>query len=446
VPGALLTDRYELEMAATYLRNGMGGDATFSLFARKLPPERGFLVAAGLESCLTFLEEFGFAADELRFARDELGFGGDVVEAWRHLRFTGEVWAVPEGEIVVANEPLLEVTAPIAEAQLVETVLLNHITHQSAIASKAARMVLAARGRDVVDFSFRRTHGVEAGIMAARASAITGFVATSNVEAARRFGLVASGTMAHSFIEAFADEAGAFRAFAAEHPEQVTFLVDTYDTLRGVETAIRVIDELGLRTRGTRLGIRIDSGDLAALVRESRVLLDAAGLASARIVVSGGLDEHDIEELVVAGVPVDVFGVGTRMGVSADAPSLDSAYKLVAYDGRPVMKLSPGKETAPGAKQVHRDDSTGLSATSDVIALRDEPPPAGTRPLLQRVMADGRRTRPAETIAEMRARCTSALAALPEAARAMRAPVAPVAVFSAGVHALAETVRRRQQH
>src|SRR5713101_2609822 len=261
---ALLTDLYELNMVASYLRRGMTGLATFSLFVRALPKQRGFLVAAGIESCLDYLQDLRFDEDEIRYLGDELKFPQRDLEAFRQFRFTGDVWGVPEGRVVFAGEPLLEVTAPLPEAQLIETYLLNRITFESTIASKAARCVIAAAGRDAVDFSFRRTQGIEAGIDVARLSSMVGFAATSNVEAARRYGLVAAGTMAHSYIEACASEVAAFRAFAQDFPGRATFLVDTYDTVAGIKHAIAVIRELNLTGR---LGIRIDSGDLVALSR-----------------------------------------------------------------------------------------------------------------------------------------------------------------------------------
>lgn len=409
-------------MAASYIGRGMGGRATFSLFARHLPPDRGFLVAAGLEDCLAFLEQFSFEDDDLEYLRRAQGFDDSVAEAFRDLRFTGDVWAVPEGRIVFANEPFLEVTAPIAEAQLVETFLLNQITFQTALASKAARCVIAARGRGLVDFSFRRTHGVEAGLAVARASAIVGFTATSNVEAARRFGLRAAGTMAHSYVQAFPSESDAFRAFAQTFPHRTTFLVDTYDTPAGVRAAVRVIAELGL---SRDLGIRLDSGDLASLANEARRILDAAGLQRVRIIASGGLDEFDVDELLRKGAPIDTFGVGTKMGVSADAPSLDSAYKLVEYEGRPVMKLSQAKATLPGPKQVFRSPDM-----HDVIACRDEEAPAGAGSLLGAVMIGGRRVALPEPVAVIRERFDDDLARLPARARAVCDPVPPIATVS----------------
>ena len=291
-----------------------------------------------------------------------------------------------------AGEPLLEVTAPIAEAQLAETVLLNHVTFQTAVATKAARCVLAARGAQLVDFAFRRTQGIDAGMAVARASAIAGFTATSNVAAARRYGLAATGTMAHSFIEAFDDEQAAFTAFAEDFPGMTTFLVDTYDTGRGVHNAIEVTRRL--RLPGP-VGVRLDSGDLAALARMARAMLDEAGLADARIFASGGLDEYAIAGLAAAGAPIDAYGVGTKMGVSADAPYLDSAYKLAAYDGRPVMKLSAGKTSPPGAKQVvPRPGRRRARAAGRAPATRPPAPPRpghAPGPAGQRPRAAGRR-------------------------------------------------------
>src|SRR5215212_2693756 len=309
MPGALLTDLYELNMAASYLRRGMDQPATFSLYVRALPRERGFLVAAGLESALAHVESLGFDDDDVSYL-STIGFGAEALESLRRLRFDGDVWAVAEGTVVYANEPILELTAPIAVAQLLESYLLNAITLHTTMASTAARYVVAAEGRQLVDFALRRTHGIEAAMAVTRASAIAGFAATSNVEGARRMNLRPAGTMAHSYIESFGDEVAAFRAFAEDFPERTTFLVDTYDTLGGVRTAIQVIRERGLEDTS---GVRIDSG---------------------------GLDERKVRALVRAGAPIDAFGVGTQLGVSFDAPSLESVYKLVRYAGRAVVKLS----------------------------------------------------------------------------------------------------------
>ena len=432
---ALLTDLYELNMAASYLRRGLDAPATFSLFARKLPPERGFLVVGGVEPALDLLESFRFEEADLEYLAGIEGFTVADLERFRRLRFTGEAWGIPEGRLAFAGEPLLEVTAPIAEAQLVETVLLNQVSFGTAVASKAARCVVAARGRGLVDFAFRRTQGLEAGLEVARLSALVGFQATSNVEAARRFGLLPSGTMAHSYVEAFASEREAFLAFAHDFPTRTTFLVDTYDTLNGVRTAIEVIGELGLRERA---GIRLDSGDLGTLARESRRLLDEAGLPWVQIMASGGLDELEVERLVAAGAPVDVFGVGTKMGVSADHPYLDSAYKLVQLGERPVMKLSAGKVTAPGRKQVFR----GGSPFADVVGLSRENGPEGAEPVLVPLMKGGVRLRPRPPLDEGRAHFEADLARLPLQALRLAAPEAPAPRQSPALAELAERTGR----
>ncbi len=430
--GALFTDLYELNMAASYLRRGMDQEATFSLFVRRLPPSRGFLVAAGLEPCLEFLEGFGFEEADLAYLAGELGYDAATIDRFRGVSFSGDVWAVPEGRILFADEPLLEVTAPIAVAQLVETVLLNQITFQTTIASKAARCRIAARDRDLVDFAFRRTQGIDAAMAVARTTAMVGFVSTSNVAAARRFNLRAAGTMAHSYVESFPTEADAFRAFAEDFPDRAVFLVDTYDTLNGVRTAIEVIRDLGL---SDRLGIRLDSGDLDALSRGARAILDEAGLSSVRIFGSGGLDEMDVDRLVTTGAPIDAFGVGTRIGVSADAPYLDSVYKLVEYDGRPVLKLSAEKSTEPGRKQVFR------GAGGDVIGLRDEPPPPGAEPMLVPVMLRGERTGPPRNLESARRLFETDLIRVPEPSKRLVNPQPVEAAFSDALQRLTEETR-----
>jgi nicotinate phosphoribosyltransferase len=431
MPGALLSDLYELNMAASYLRRGMHAPATFSLYVRGLPKRRGFLVAAGLEACLDFLESVSFDDDDLAYL-STVGFDDRAIEDFRGLRFDGEVWAVPEGRIVYSEEPILEVTAPVAVGQLVETYLLNQITLHTTLATKAARYVLAADGRDLVDFAFRRTHGIEAAMAIARASAMVGFAATSNVEAAHRYGLRVAGTMAHSFIEAFPTEREAFLAFAEDHPTRTTFLVDTYDTLNGVRNAIDVIRELDL---GDHLGVRLDSGDLDALARGARALLDEAGLTEARIFASGGLDELEVHELVKAGAPVDAFGIGTQMGVSADAPYVDSVYKLTEYDGEPKLKLSSAKATAPGRKQVWRSDA------GDLLALRDEAGPDDGEALLSPVMRDGRRLAASSSLDESRERFRADLAGVPTKARRLTHPEHVVVPHSTALRELTAVTR-----
>ena len=429
---ALLTDLYELNMAASYLRRGMTQPATFSLFVRDLPPGWGFLVACGLNRCLEFLESFRFEDQDLAHLSETEGYPDETLEAFRDLRFEGEVRAVPEGRLVFPDEPILEVTAPLPQAQLAETYVLNQITYQTAVCSKAARCRIAAPERDLIDFSFRRVHGAEAAMAVARATAIAGFVATSNVEAARVLGLPAAGTMAHSYIEAFGSELEAFRAFAEDFPNRVILLVDTYDTARGVEKAIEVARELSVR--GTRLlGIRLDSGNMAELAPAARRSLDEAGLLDVRILVSGSLDEHAIAGLSDA--PIDSFGVGTRVGVAADSPYLDSVYKLVEFDGRPVAKLSTGKATLPGPKQVWRRSGMG----GDVIGLLDEDGPPGAEPLLTTVMSTGKRIVD-EGIEAPRERFAEELRALPTPLRSLQ-PGPYTVERSAALEKLAEDVR-----
>ncbi len=411
---ALFTDLYQITMAASYLREGMHGPATFSLFARTLPPGRAFLVAAGLEDVLNFLRDFCFSRDGLSYL-DALGhFDSGFLEFLRRLRFTGLVRAVPEGTVVFPNEPLIEVTAPIIEAQLVETAVLNLVHFQTLLASKAARCVLAARGRPVIEFGLRRTHGVDAGMKAARCAYIAGAAMSSNVLAGLSYGIPPTGTMAHSYVSAFAREIDAFRAFAHAFPGQSTLLLDTYDTLGGARKAVVVAKEM--EARGQRLtGVRLDSGNLVGLSLEVRRILDAAGLQYVKIVASGGLDEESIGECLAAGAPIDAFGVGTRMDVSADLPYLDMVYKLVEYDGRPVLKGSEGKVTWAAQKQVYRRILSGEEFAGDVIALREEAPPPGTVEILLRsVMERGRPLAPHPALTAVREYCAAQVASLPE--------------------------------
>jgi len=425
---AIFTDLYELTMAASYAREGMTGEATFSLFVRTLPARRSFLVAAGLEDALAFLAGFRFSEDALRYLASLRIFDRSFLEGLRDLRFTGTVRAVPEGTVLFADEPLLEVTAPLIEAQLVETALMNVCHFQTLLASKAVRPVIAAAGRPVVDFGLRRTHGMDAGMKAARSSWIAGALMSSNVLAGAAYGIPPTGTMAHSYVEAFPREIDAFRAFARAFPSSTTLLIDTYDTITAARKAVEVAREM--EARGERLGgVRIDSGDLVALSRAVRGILDEAGLGYVRIFASGGLDEDEIERCVAAGAPIDAFGVGTRMDVSADVPYVDIAYKLVRYAGRDVLKLSEGKKTWPGPKQVWRVKDGGRFLR-DHLALADEPPPApGAEPLLSVVMRDGRRAAPSAPLAAARERCAAQVAALPEEVRRLaRAAPYPVHV------------------
>ncbi|HZP31498.1 MAG TPA: nicotinate phosphoribosyltransferase [Acidimicrobiia bacterium] len=386
---ALLVDLYELTMVDAFHREGLAEEpSTFSLYVRHLPPGRGYLVAAGLADALTWLEELHFDAADLAALERVGGFGDEFLRWLSCVRFTGDVRAVPEGTIVFEHEPILEVDAPIGQAQLAETFLLNQVTLQTTLATKASRFRHAAGDASVVDFALRRTHGIDAGMKLARCCRIVGLGGTSNVAASDRYGFPASGTMAHSFVQAHDDETDAFRTFAQYMTDRAVLVVDTYDTATGVGHAIEVARELAAHGTAIR-GIRLDSGDLAALARDARARLDAAGLGNVLIFASGGLDEHAIEELRAAGAPIDGYGVGSSLGTSADAPVLDSVYKLVEFAGRPVVKTSTGKATWPGPKQVWRD----ARWSGDVLALRDEPAPgARWRPLLEEVMRAGIRT------------------------------------------------------
>lgn len=419
-------------MAESYLAEGLARrPATFDLTCRGLPSGWGYLLAAGLDDALTFLAELRFGHDELAYLASTGRFGPQVLDELRSLRFTGDVRAVPDGTVVYPDEPLVEVTAPLVEAQLVETAVLNHVHFQTVIASKAARCVEAAGGRTLVDFSLRRTHGLEAGLRVARASWIAGFDATSNVLAGREYGIPIAGTMAHSYVECFPSEREAFEAFVRSFPDGSTLLVDTYDTVAGTRRAAEVAARLA--ERGGRLAaIRLDSGDLGELSRRCRALLDEAGLADVGIFASGNLDEHAIARLVAAGAPIDGFGVGSRLGVSADAPFLDMAYKLAEFDGEPTLKLSTRKMTLPGRKQVWRSSEDPLAP--DVVALEDEPPPRGAAPLLRLVMREGARV-PGRGVEEARERAARERRALPGARRLLDAAETR-AVLSDGLAAL----------
>lgn len=409
---ALHTDFYQITMAAVYHRQGMNGQATFSLFPHDLPAQRGYILAAGMAEALGYLSEFRFTSQEVDYLASLNRFDQSFLDMLAGLRFSGEVWALPEGTVCFAGEPLLEVTAPLIEAQLVETRLIQLINLHSTLASKAARCVQAADGRTCVDFSLRRTQGREAGWAAARSSAIAGFTGTSNVEASQALGTIPVGTMAHAFVEAFGDELSSFRAFAETFPEGTVLLVDTYDSVEGLHQAVQIAGEL--REQGQHLiGVRLDSGDLVGMSRQARQMLDGAGLEDTRVVVSGSLDEFRMAELVSQGAMVDVFGVGTKMGSSADAPYLDLAYKLVTYDGRPTLKLSTGKETWACPKQLWRTlDQEGRIA-SDVLGLRGEG--LDGEPLLKQVMTGGRPVEPVPTWLEAQERFNEQKATLPEA-------------------------------
>jgi nicotinate phosphoribosyltransferase len=414
----LLTDLYQLAMLQTYHAERMNEPAAFELFVRRLPPERGFLLAAGLEQALDYLENLRFTADELNWLAGCGRFNPRFVASLEAFRFTGEVHAMPEGAAFFADEPVLRVIAPLPQAQLVESRLINLIHYQTLIASKAARCVLAAPGKLLVDFGMRRAHGAEAALLAARATWLAGFNGTATVLAGMRFGIPLFGTMAHSLVQAHDREEDAFAHFAAAQPGNVVLLIDTYDT----EAAARKVVELAprLSERGIAIkGARIDSGDLAAHARAVRAILDEGGLAQVTLFGSGDLDEHRIRALLAGGAPFDGFGIGTRLDASTDAPSLDMVYKLQEYAGKPRRKRSEGKATWPGRKQVYRRIAPDGAFAGDCIGLEQSPQPG--EPLLQPVMHEGRRLAPPEPTSAIRERVQRQLAALPPALRANEA-------------------------
>jgi nicotinate phosphoribosyltransferase len=412
----LLTDLYQLNMVQAYLDNGMSDTAVFEFFSRRLPKERRFLMAAGLEQALCFLETVRFGAEELDWLLRTSRFNRRFLDYAASFRFTGDVDAMAEGTVFFADEPILRVTAPIAEAQLVETRLINLLHLQSLIAGKAARMVLAAEGRTLIDFGLRRAHGAEAGLHAARAAYIAGFAGTASVLAGPAFGVPLYGTMAHSYVQAHADETEAFLSFARSRPSDLVLLIDTYDTEAGAERVVRLAPRLtaeGIRLRG----VRLDSGDLADHARKVRAILDASGLKGVRIFASGGIDERKIARFVAEGAPIDGFGIGTSLVTSQDAPALDCAYKLQAYAGRPRRKRSESKATWPGAKQVFRRFDEDGRMAGDVVSVATDRQPG--EPLLAPVMRAGRRVCAPPSLEEVRAHAAAELARLPEALRAL---------------------------
>lgn len=399
---ALLTDLYEFTMLDSYLELGMTGTAVFEFFVRRLPPQRNFLVAAGLETVLDYLQTLSWTDDELRWLLDSGRIGARAADYLRGFEFRGDVDAMPEGTPCFADEPLLRITAELPAAQLVESRVMNILHFQTLIASKAARCRSAAGERLLVDFGLRRSHGGEAGLWAARASYIAGFDGTATVRAGFDYGIPLFGTMAHSYVQAHPSEAAAFRDFLRTSSAPTTLLVDTYDTLRGVAAAAdAAIAEMARSGRQMLQAIRLDSGDLALLAREARRLLDARGLQETRIFCSGGLDELAIEELLAAGAPIDGFGVGTSLDVSADAPYLDCAYKLEEYDGIARRKRSAGKSTWPGRKQVWRRRAGDGSVVGDVLGLEGES--VEGEPLLHPVLRAGRRVQPPAGLTALRA-------------------------------------------
>ena len=424
----LLTDLYQLNMVRAYLESGMMGTAVFEFFVRRLPERRSFLMAAGLEQVVEFLEGLRFGPDELDWLTASGRFDSVMIDYLAGLRFEGDVDAMPEGTAFFPNEPIIRIAAPLPIAQLIETRIINLLHFECLVASKAARMVLAAPGKILLDFGLRRAHAGEAGMLAARASYLAGFTGTATVPAEPVFGIPVFGTMAHSFIQAHMDEAQAFEDFARARPEATVFLIDTYDTERAAEKVVALAPQL--RAAGIEVqGVRIDSGDLAAHARKVRAILDAGGLKSVKIFASGGLDEDDLLEFESAGAPIDGYGIGTSLTTSSDVPALDCAYKLQEFEGVPRRKKSEGKETWPGRKQVYRLADADGAVERDVIALVDEPAPDGYEPLLQPVMRGGHRVDDSPALDALRDAAARNLAALPVALREMRpAPIPPVEI------------------
>jgi nicotinate phosphoribosyltransferase len=441
---SLFTDFYELTMCASYFDNKNFEQATFDLFIRRLPENRSYFLVAGLEQSLQYLQNLRFTDEHLAYLKTQ-GFNRNFLDYLRGFRFTGEVWAVPEGTLAFPNEPLIRVTAPIIEAQLVETFLLNTVNLQTMIATKASRVVHAAKGKPVIEFGLRREHGIDAGMKVARSSYIAGCQGTSNVLAGQVYGIPVFGTMAHSFVMSYPKEIDAFRAFTETFQNKSTLLIDTYDDISGAEKAAVIAKEL--EAKGCRLGgVRLDSGDLAKTSKKIRKILDAQGLGYMKIFASGDLDEFKIEELLANGARIDSFGVGTKMGTSADRPYLDVIYKLcetMTANGcfSPIMKLSKDKITLPGRKQVYRLKDAEGGFEKDTIALADEK--VNGEPLLVKVMEKGKLTYALPSLEQIRGNATANLSKLPDEYKALTgAPVYPVEL-SRNLLNLVKTLKRQ---
>jgi nicotinate phosphoribosyltransferase len=441
----LLIDLYELTMAASYFALGVNQPSCFYLSVRSMPAQRGFLVAAGIERVLEALESFGFDAAAIEYLDSLKIFDPEFLGFLSNLRFTGDVHAMPEGAIFFEQEPILEVRAPLIEAQLIETLMLNQIGMASLIASKAARCVIAARGRRLIDFGLRRSQGADAGLIASRSSYLAGFVGTSNVLAGRRYGIPLNGTMGHSYIMAHSRESEAFQNFATLFPQMTTLLVDTYDTVRGVENAARVASLL--KEKGQKLqAVRLDSGDLVDLSIRARRILDQNGLKEVAIFASGNLDEYRISELLRAGAPIDAFGVGAAMVNGGDLATLDAGYKLAEYQGVPRLKTSQGKLSLPGRKQVFRASNPTGGFYADLIGLEDEgtttvahefkPAPSAVSAMLTRQMVAGRRVGARPKLTESRELLLQALSRLEQRYKDLLRPEAYPVRHTAALNAM----------
>ncbi len=406
----LTTDLYELNMVQAYLDRGEDKEAVFEFFVRRLPARRGFLMAAGLEDALAYLETLAFTPAEIDWLKSTGRFKPNLLDYLSGFRFTGDVHAIPEGSVCFAYEPLIRITAPLPQAQLVESRLINILHYQTLIASKAARMVLAAPGKALSDFGLRTAHGAEAGLYSARASYIAGFAGAANVLAGERYGIPIVGTMAHSYVQVHGDEAQAFEDFARSRPDGVILLIDTYDTEAGARKVVALAPRLkadGIAIRG----VRIDSGDLAASARKVRAILDDGGLKDVIILVSGGINEDVLQTMMKQQAPIDGYGIGVNLDASIDAPALDCAYKLQEYAGTPRRKLSEGKQTWPGRKQVWRSYDTDRRMRGDVLSLETDSQAGAT--LIGPVMRGGKRLAPAPTLDEIRAHAAAELKRLP---------------------------------
>lgn len=436
----LLTDLYQLTMLQSYLEREMNDTAVFEFFVRKLPPGRNFLVAAGLEQALDFLESLRFSADELEWVAKSGLFRPGFVEFLEKLRFTGEVHAMPEGTVFFPDEPILRVTAPLPQAQLVETRLINLLHYQTLVASKAARSVLAAPGKLLVDFGLRRAHGAEAGMLAARASYLAGFSGSATVLAGARYDIPIYGTMAHSFVQAHEDEITAFEHFARVFPGNTILLIDTYDTEAAAAKVVALAAKL--RERGVAIkGVRLDSGDLADHARKVRRILDGGGLDKVTIFASGNLDEYRLHALLSSGAPIDGFGVGTSLVTSSDAPFIDAVYKLQEYAGEPRRKRSEGKATWPGRKRVYRRYGAGGQMVGDILTREDDV--LDGEALLRRQMKGGRRLQPSPPLRQIRDHAMRQYALLPESLRALEDKPAYSVTVSQALQDLAGEVDRR---
>lgn len=451
---ALLADLYEISMLQAYFSRGMNDRAVFEFFVRNLPEERNFLLAAGLAQVVDYLSALSFDQEDIAWLCASGLFDFSFVESLEDFRFTGDVDAMPEGTAFFANEPVLRISAPMREAQLVESRIINLLHYQTLVASKAARSVIAAGGRQLIDFGMRRSHGAEAAVMAARASYIAGFDGTATAVAATLFDIPVFGTMAHSFIEAHEFETDAFSAFAHAFRDRTTLLIDTYDTEAAARQVVQVAQWLQRDENIHIKAVRIDSGDLDAVARKVRQILDAGGCSEIRIFASGNLDEHAVQSMIAKGAPIDGFALGTRINTSSDAPYLDCGYKLVEYAGQPRRKHSPGKMTLPGRKQVFRLLDRSGKMCGDTLALADEK--SEGEPLLKPVMRNGKLVAPLPSLQDIRSYAKSQLAGMPESMRSLcktHQPPYAIAVSSGlrdmahqvdeTLRALAETDRAR---